>query len=199
MLRLIPILIFLAGCSTGPFLRPLAEVGTYTTVNPACPGAPEVINFVAEKQPWVLLRVYATPPGRIRSNGTELRVHIDLRYWNGLEPIGLFPSDEKRAKWEKIITERSEREYSVVASSSYATIVFPNGETQKVEIPIFSSPFNPKEEKASWWANGVQISTEQLTEFTVVLPSVFVNGEKFILAPIKFKQDKERYSPVLNC
>ncbi|MBK9132048.1 MAG: hypothetical protein IPM20_10510 [Gammaproteobacteria bacterium] len=198
-LRFIPILFLVAGCSTGSFLRPSAEVGTYSTVNPACPGAPEVINFIPVMQQWVLLRVYATPPGRIGSKGTELRIHITLRYWNDLEPIGLFPRTEKRKKWEKVIEERSKREYNIVASSPYVSVVLPNGEEKKIKIPLFTGPHNPKEDRTSWWANGVQVSPDTLREFTVVLPDVFVNNEKFIIAPIKFKLDKERYAPVLNC
>lgn len=190
-----------AGCSTGIYLRPEAPSGTLSTVNPACPGAAEIIEFAPQNQYWVLLRVYATPPGRWNSHGTELRIHFWFAYLRGFEPSNAsflfftFPSEEQK----KVIQERSNREYLITASKPTVTVVLPDGSKHEVSIPIFEKPYDPKKDRKGWWDPGVQISPTSLGQFTVILPDIYVNGEKIYTPPIRFKQDEGHYAPVINC
>lgn len=185
----------ITGCSTGPYLRPDAVSGVYSTVNPTCPGAKEVVAFSPEKQPWVLLRIYATPPKRWGSEGTELRVHFFFHYLAGESAFIFYFTEEQR----KLIRERSSKDYLVTASKPTVTVVLPDGSSKEVRIPIFGKPYDPKHDRTSWWANGVQISSENLDSFTVIFPDIYVNGEKINVPPIYFKKEEGRYAPVLNC
>lgn len=185
----------ITGCSTGPYLKPAADAGSYSTVNPACPGAQEVIEFSPEKQPWVLLRIYATTPKRWNSKGTELRVHFWFKYLKGESTSLFFLTDEQR----KLIKERSSKDYLVTASKPTVTVVLPNGSKQEIPIPIFEKPYDPKNNQISWWANGVQVSPDSLDSFTAIFPDIYVNGEKINVPPIHFQRDEDHYAPVLNC
>ena len=183
----------ITGCTTGPYLKPDAPSCVYSTVNPSCPGAQEVVAFTPKNQPWVFLRVYATPPTRWNSKGTELRVHVELQFFVGVDSF--FPTDEQR----KTVKERSDRHYRVTTSKAAVTVVLPDGTNKEVFIPIFEKPYNPKTDKTSRWDNGVQLSPGNLDRFTVIFPEVFVNGEKIEVPPIHFKKQEDRYAPVLNC
>jgi len=204
VVKLLPVVIIILtmGCSTGPFLRPTAAIGTYSTVNPACPGAQRVVEFAPKNQYWVLLRVYATQPeGNYKSNGTELRVHVDLKYWKGFElpAMGIFASDKTWNDRKKLIRERSELDYIVTASSPFVTVYTPDGKSQQILVPIFQKPHDPKNHRVGWWDHGVQISPKRLDDFKVIFPDIFVNGEKIEVPPIHFRMDNEYYAPVLNC
>ncbi|MBI3222499.1 MAG: hypothetical protein HYZ46_05405 [Nitrosomonadales bacterium] len=189
------------GCSTGPFLRPDAASGSYSTVNPSCPGAQEVVEFSPENQPWVVFRIYATPPERWNSKGTELRVHFWLKYGKYGKGVStgmlsaFFPSDEI----QKLVNEQSGKDYLVSVSKPMVTVVLPNGIKRDIPMPAFEKPLDPKHELIERWGNGVQISSGSLDSFTVIFPDIFVNGEKIVVPPIHFQKDTDHYSPVLNC
>lgn len=188
--------VIIAGCSTGPFLKPSSSLGSYSTVNPACPGAQEVIEFSPEKQPWVLLRVYATPPGRYNSKGTELRIHFWFQYLKGEPQPSLFFLTDKE---KKLINERSSKDYVATTSKPTVTVVLPNGNKREIIIPAFEKPFDAQRELVEWWGNGVQISPDSLDSFTVIFPDIYVNGEKIAVPPIHFQKTEDHYAPVLNC
>lgn len=185
----------ITGCSTGPYLKPDASSGVYSTVNPACPGAQEVVAFSPEKQPWVLLRIYATPPKRWNSKGTELRIHFWFQFLVGESVSIFYRTDEQR----KLIEERSSKDYQVTTSKPTVTVVLPDGSSKEIQIPIFEKPYDPKHDRISWWANGVQVSPENLDSFTVIFPGIYVNGEKINVPPLHFKKEEDHYAPVLNC
>ncbi len=194
----------LMGCSasTGPFLKPHAATGSYDTVNPACPGERRVVNFSPDKQYWVVLRVYATQPGdEFKSNGTELRVFIDLRYHAGLPSLGMFASEDQKKDLEARLKERTDLDYVVTASKPYITVLTPDGQTQDFHIPIFENPYDPRKNSTTgrWYAPGVKISNGRLNQFKVILPEVFVNEEKIEISPIEFRETVESYALVLNC
>lgn len=193
------ILLVLAGCSTGPFLRPSAQKGTLSTVNPSCPGAKEVINFTPKSQPWVQLRVYATPPGRFGSKGTELRVHVLLRYGEGLPPRSLFGDGESSLERRRIVDARNALSYRVEASRPYVLVKIPGEPLHEVRVPLFEAPHDPKADRSSWWSNGIQLSPMTIASFEVTFPDVYVNGEPFETVPIQFNLSEERFAPVLNC
>jgi len=200
LLRVWPSLLaaVVVGCSTGPFLRPEAASGSFSAVNPACPGAQEVIEFTPQSQYWVVLRVYATLPGQYGSRGTELRVHFWFRYLKGSPWWSvMFPTPVER---NRLFQERSRRTYLVTVSKPTVTIVLPDGSAREIPIPIFSKPYDPKNEgPIDFWANGVQVSPEELDSFTAIFPEVYVNGERLEVSPIQFKKAEDRYAPVLNC
>lgn len=199
----------LAGCSTGPFLKPTSQVGHYAKLIPACGGPSEVVEFTPEKQPWVQLRVYATPPGWWEgspsgSTGTELRIHAQLSYGKNLEPIGLFPSDEKRRRWEAAIEERSKKSYQLVASKSSVILRLPGATEREVVVPLFEKPLDIKTHQGGWWwaRHRVQLSPDRLEEFEIILPEIRVNGETVVTAPIQFLIAEELdvfAAMVINC
>jgi hypothetical protein len=193
-LWLVLIAIVVAGCSTGLYLRPTAVSGSYSAVNPSCPGALEVIEFFTENQPLVKFRVYATPPGRYESMGTELRVHFELRYmergWSAIWPT---------ATQKKLIEERKSKDYIVTASKPTVMVLMPNGSKREIPISIFEQPYDLKHDRIDVWGNGVQISPGSLDSFTVYFPDIYVNGKKIKVPPIHFQKDEDHYAPVLNC
>jgi hypothetical protein len=192
----------MTGCSTGVFLQPEASYGNYSAVNPSCPGAQEVIEFSPQNQYWVLFRVYATPPGRWNSNGTELRIHFRLVYQlvyrdgstRSISSV-MFMSEER----EKLIRERSKRNYLVTVSKPTVTVIMPDNSVQEISIPIFERPHDPRYEGNSLWDPGIQISPKSLEQFTVKFPDIYVNGEKIDVPHIQFKKNEQRYFPVINC
>lgn len=185
------------GCSTGTYLRPDSVAGHYTTVNPSCPGAPEVIEYSPENQSWVSFRVYATPPGRHSSQGTELRIDVRVSPRVGIESTlsYIFQNEET----EKLIKERRNTAYLLTASEPMVTVIMPDGKKQKISIPMFKKPFDAKNNQNSYWAPGVQLSSGKLDNFSIEFPDIYVNGEKINLQLISFKLDQGRYAPVLNC
>jgi len=132
---------------------------------------------------------------RWNSKGTELRVHFWFQFLVGESVSIFYRTDEQR----KLIKERSEKDYLVTASKPTVTVVLPDGSSKEVHIPIFEKPYDPKNDRVSWWANGVQVSPENLDTFTVIFPDIYVNGEKINVPPIHFKKEEDHYAPVLNC
>ncbi len=94
----------------------------------------------------------------------------------------------------------ADENYLVTASKPTVTILLSNGTILEVAIPIFATPYDPKNDRTiNRWGNGVQLSPEELGSFTVIFPDIYVNGERLEVPPIQFKIDEDRYVPVLNC
>ena len=187
----------ITGCSTGTYLRPESAAGRHTTVNPSCPGALEVIEFSPQILTWVSFRVYATPPERYSSHGTELRIHVGINPRVGINSSSsyLFQNEETK----KLIKERRSASYTVTATEPVVTVTMPGGNIRKIPLPMFEKAFDARNNHNNYWAPGIQISPSSLDDFTVVFPDIYVNGEKINVAPIHFKLDQGRYTPVLNC
>jgi hypothetical protein len=188
----------LVGCSTGPYLRPEALTGTYSTENPACPGAQEALDLPATPYDWITFRVLAKLPDH-NGNGTRLVAYFRFDYLKPPPPReawGFFADDER----ERLVQERRALDILITYSGSSATVVEDNGTKTQVVLPFFEKSFNHKIDK--WygiWGPEVLISQKSLNNFTVILPDAFINGTRIQLPPVTFRVHEETYAPVLNC
>jgi len=185
------LVLMLLGCvTTETYFKPIADEGYSNGINPTCPGAHKVLNLRSEKQWWILLRVYVQEIHD--SPNTELRIHIDHRYHQTPEKL-------TRTELKELKKRNSAHDHLIVASSPFVTVQIPGQADKKYSIPIFEKPYLLNENDIDWWGSGVVISDTLLTEFTVKLPDVTVNGEAIDVPPILFQKDVQRVALVLNC
>jgi hypothetical protein len=193
----------LAGCSTGPYLKPYGPVGWYSTENPACPGAEKVLEFSLPNYDWLIFRILAKQPTKYQPEGTKLIAYVRPVHYRHPEPSGtwsLFPSEQERKLKENLISERKTQEIDISFSRSSAIVIFSDGSQTSVELPFFQQPYKlPSGKYYGIWGPEAVISSNKLEAFTVKLPFLFVNGEKVIIPPIEFKVSESKYAPVLNC
>lgn len=193
----------LAGCSTGPYLKPSASIGWYSTENPACSGAEKVLEFSLPDYDWLIFRVLARQPTKRHPEGTKLIAYVRPVLYRHPEPNGtwsLFPSEQEKKTKESLIAERKSQHVEISFSSAVATIIFLDGSESQVELPFFQQPYQlPSDESYGFWGPEVVISPENLEYFTVKLPPLFINGEEVTIPPIEFKVSESTYVPVLNC
>lgn len=195
--------ILLAGCSTGPYLKPHAEIGWYSTENPACPGAEEVLEFSLANYDWLIFRVLAKQPTKWHPDGTKLIAYVRPLFHKHPDPNrswSMFPSQAEKRTYEALLAERISEKIEIFFSESYATIILSDGSELKVELPFFQKLYKlPSDEYYGIWGPEALISPNKLEDFTVIFPVLYVNGDEFIIPPIHFKLSRGRFSPVLNC
>lgn len=193
----------LAGCSTGPYLKPHAPIGWYSTENPACPGAEEVLEFSLPKYDWLVFRILAKQPTKFQPEGTKLIAYVRPVLYKHPEPNGswsLFPSEQERQTKDSLISERKSQDIEISFSNSSAIVIFSDGSKAIIELPFFQQPYKlPSDNYYSIWGPEVVISPNKLEDFTVELPLLYVNGKEFSIPPIRFKVSESKYAPVLNC
>lgn len=203
LLLILCALLVMSGCSTGPYLKPHASIGWYSTENPACPGAEQVLEFSLGDYDWLVFRVLAKHPTKFHPEGTRLIAYVSPSIYMHPDPNysrPLFRSEEEKFFIEKLAAERRSQNIEITFSNSLATIIFSDGHETNVELPFFSQPYNySTSEYYGPWGPEVVISTEKLEEFAVKFPAVYVNGEEIRIPIITFKIDKDKYAPVLNC
>jgi len=197
--------IILLGCSTGDYLKPIAPYGQYSTENPACPGAEEVIELLPTDRDWIFFRAAAKLPNKFDPEGTKLIVYFRFVYYH-LGPevsawSSLFPSAEVQEKRNKLFEARANEDIIISAASPIATIVLPDGNTTTVSLPFFEKPFNHKEVEYPNTVRGpeVLISPDRLENFKVIFPDIFFNEIKLDIPPVEFRRSRGTYAPVLNC
>ena len=192
-----------AGCSTGPYLKPHASIGWYSTENPACPGAEEVLEFSLPKYDWLVFRILAKQPTKFQPEGTKLIAYVMPVLYKHPEPNGswsLLPSDQEKKIKESLVSERRSQDIEITFSGSSAIVIFSDGGEETTELPFFQKPYRlPSDKYYGIWGPEVVISQNKLESFTVKLPLLYVNGEEFSVPPIEFKVSKNKYAPVLNC
>jgi hypothetical protein len=188
----------LCGCSTGVYLKPTAESGVLTTINPSCPGAEEVITFSPKQTEWVEIRIYALSASRyvgMTENGTGTELHIELLLKRGLSLslINRFGEEFER---------RNKATYTFRADSSQITLIESGGKTIKLPVKMFEEDhnFSPRYEQNLMLAKeSIKLSDRELMRFSVDLPTIYINGEPLKISPIIFKNFEDWYFPVLNC
>jgi len=200
-------LLLLAGlgsCSTGPYLKPEGVGGTYNTENPTCPGPRQVIEFRQPDEKWIVFRVLAKLPNPYSPEGTKLIAYFRFIYLLPEPPRtswSLFPSDAEKEEKKNLLERRQNQRIKITASSSFATILLPDGTKTQVSLP-FLEPYNHSEyseDHHDIWGPKVLISPKALESFTVIFPDIFLNGKKLDIPPIKFGVGTDTYAPVLNC
>jgi hypothetical protein len=194
----------LGGCSTGKFLKPEAPSGSYNRENPSCPGAEKVLEFSPPGEDWIEFRILAKLPNKYSPEGTRLIAYFRFVYGQWPSSVGawarLFPNKGQASDHKKLVNKRKNKKYLVTSSSSMATIRLSDGTETKVSLPFFEEPFDGATGKYyGSWGPEVVIYPGSLEKFTVVLPDIFLNGEKMDIPEIKFKLDQHYYAPVLNC
>ena len=195
----------LGACSTGPYLKPEAESGTYTynTENPACPGPQQVMEFQLADEKWIVFRVLAKLPNPYSPEGTKLTAYFRIIYLLPEPPRtswSLFPSNAEMEE-RKSLLERRINQIEITASSPFATILLPDGTKTQVSLPFLEKPYNHSKDPRDYgiWGPQVLISPKALESFTVIFPNIFLNGKKLNIPPVKFGISKDTYAPVLNC
>ena len=195
----------LIGCSTGPYLKPEAIGGIYSTENPACSGAEEVIEFHPTGDNWIVFRVLSKLPNKASSEGTKLIAYFRFIYFKPNESAGImsamFPSKEEQQKQTQLIESRKNLPLLISSSNAIATILLPNGSSEKVSLPFFERPYDPNkiENPYGIWGPATVISPDRLENFTVIFPTIYFNGEELDIPPVKFGIDHGKFAPVLNC
>lgn len=195
--------LILVGCSTGPYLKPHAEIGWYNRENPSCPGAEEVLEFSLANYDWLIFRVLARQPTKWRPEGTKLIAYVRPLYLKHPDPNkswSMFPSQAEMNTRESLVSKRRAEEIEISFSESYVTIILFDGSELKVEMPFFDQPYKlPSDEYYGIRGPEALISSSKLENFTVIFPVLYVNGDEFIIPPIHFKISRDMYAPVLNC
>jgi len=193
----------LSGCSTGPFLKPYAPIGTYSTENPACPGAENVLEVDLPRYDWLIFRVLAKETTKYQPEGTRLIAYVMPKLYKHPDSNvnwSLFPSEEERALKERLISERKSQNIEISFSSSEAIVTFLDGSQSVVELPFFQEPYRyPSGKYYGIWGPEAVIAPKKLEEFTVKFPSLIIDGEEFVVPSIQFKVSESTYAPVLNC
>lgn len=198
-------IVLLSGCSTGAYLKPEAPGGTYSTENPACPGAKKVIEFHPTGDNWIVFRVLSKLPNKYNPEGTKLIAYFRFIYGMPPKPMGMlsvmFPNEEQTEELEQLIEKRQNLPLLITASSPDATIVLSDGSTKTVSLPFFEKSYDPDNVGRSHNIRGpeVLISTERLEDFTVIFPTIYFNGKELDIPPVKFGIGRGKYTPVLNC
>ncbi len=185
-----PLLILLAGCSTGPYLHPESALGQNALLERTCPGPKAAISYapLSEELSWVHVLVYVAPPGtsswpgNLRSTDTELRLFGRLYTPQRLHTLGTDQPPTLR----------------VSAASPVVTVTLASGERYRVTIEQLKTGFDPRAVFHSGF-KGTALGKGDMDDFTLTFPEIFVNGEKVPMAPIHFKKREERYAPVFNC
>jgi len=179
----------LAGCSTGVFLRPAAESGDLVKDNPACPGPVRVIQFTPKSKNWVHFRIYADPPVPLRPQ-TRLYVEVITQVGLGL-PWSQRKSDE--------FNRRSNHKFEFRAEHPKTVLIYPDGRERVLEVSLFKGVHTLESKTILLARDYVELADTFLESFTIRMPSVFIDGEKIDIPPIRFGPYKETYMPVLNC
>lgn len=196
---LYPILILLAGCSTGPYLHPESTMGQNALLERTCPGPKAAMSFapLSEDLNWVHVLVYVAPPGtsswpgNLRSNDTELRLFG--RLYTPPRLRNLSTPDQRREAYKQ-----TDPPLWISAASSIVTVTLATGKTYPVSIEQLKTGFDPKKQFHSG-LKGTALGKGDMDDFTLTFPDIFVNGEKVPMAPIHFKKREEQYAPVFNC
>lgn len=186
---LLAVVVLLAGCSTGVFLRPVAVSGDLVKVNPACPGPDRVIQFTPKSKNWAHFRVYADPPVPLRPQ-TRLYIEVQTQVGLGL-PWSQRGSDEFK--------RRSQHKFEFRAEHPEITLVYPDGREHVFSFALFKGVHYLESETILLAQEYVQLADTYLDSFTIRIPAVFIDGEKIDIPPIRFGPDKEFYAPVINC
>ena len=150
-------------------------MGSYSTVNPSCPGAKKVLEIRPVNNKSLTVRVHAELPNKPHSDGTRLIVNVIFRG----------------------VTER----VTVEAEFPYAQVTLQNGEVKSVLLPFFEKPYihGESDYKYGYWSPESLISAGSVENFTVLLPTIYIDGQQVNLPTVEFKLDQDKYYPVLNC
>ena len=185
---LYPLLMLLAGCSTGPYLYPESTVGSNALLSRTCPGPKAAMSYapLSEELSWVHVLVYVAPPGTSNWPENQPSTAAELRLFGRLYPSNI-PDQQQGdpALW-------------VSAASPIVTVTLASGQTYPVTVEQLKSGFDPRKTFHSGF-KGTALGKGDMDDFTLTFPDIFVNGEKVPMAPIHFKKREERYAPVFNC
>ncbi len=183
------IFILICGCSTGTFLRPTATKGEFAKANQACPGPNNVIQFSPKNNDWVHFRVSALLP---RQTGRETQLSIEVRTQVGL---GLPRSEWKGEEFK----HRAQHRFLFSALKPEITLVKADGSKTTIYVQLFWGERNLESNTTLLVSDKIILSQEELTNFTIEFPTIFIDGESMYIPPIHFAPDQEFEAPVLNC
>jgi hypothetical protein len=190
---LYPLLLLLAGCSTGPYLHPESTLGSNALLSRTCPGPKAAMSYapLAEELNWVHVLVYVAPPGTSSWPGNQRSTAAELRLFGRL-----YPSNTSVQRTAAV--KQADPALWVSAASPVVTVTLANGQSYPVTIEQLKTGFDPRKTFHSEF-KGTALGQGDMDDFTLTFPDIFVNGEKVPMAPIHFKKREERYAPVFNC
>ncbi|MFL1494593.1 hypothetical protein ACMSI6_04725 [Pseudomonas antarctica] len=178
-------LLLVAGCSTGPYLHPQSSIGQNALLSRTCPGPKAAMSFepLSAELNWVHVLVYVAPPGTYswpsKQRSVEPELRLFGRLYNPRHPSADTPL------W-------------VSAASPVVTVQLGSGKTYPITVKQLETGFDPRKTFSSA-THGTPLSNDDIDDFTLTFPDIFVNGEKVPMAPIHFNKREERYAPVFNC
>jgi hypothetical protein len=182
--------VLVSSCSSGVFLRPSTTGGELVKSNPACPGPKNGIEFSFKNKDWLHLRIFALLP-RQTGDGTRLAFEVMI-----------YPSlSLPKSKWQ--IDEFKNRKHDIYlfsASKPEVVLIRANGSKSTIHAQVFSGERRLQPNDTSYLLEDrIILSDVELTNFTVELPSISIDGESIDIPPIHFTPDQEFQAPVLNC
>jgi hypothetical protein len=179
----------ICGCSTGTFLRPTASNGEFVKANQACPRPNGVIQFTPKNKDWVHFRVYALLP-RQTGSGTQLNIEVQTQVGLGLP----------RSEWKgEEFKRRAQHRFLFSASKPEVVLVRANGSKTTIYVQLFWGERNLESNTILLVSDKIILSQEELTNFTIEFPTIFIDGESMDIPQIHFAPDQELEAPVLNC
>jgi hypothetical protein len=159
-------------------------------VVPQCPGPLSVVQFSPAGKPWVLVRVYTEQPIPSRASST-LDIEFSVK-------TGLGLPHSQWGKSEEFIRRRDQH-YEIRAESPNIVVTYRDGRRVALTSQLLSGVHHLQSKTIRLAAEEIVISDGSVDDFSVELPTVFIDDERIEIPSIHFKLDKTTFMPVLNC
>jgi len=178
-----------AGCATTLYYKPTATSGEITEQSYGCPGPKNVLQFSPSDISWVHLRVYvsattASLPGT--------RLHIEFH-----TQIGLGVNDIKSDEFQR----RAHRTFKLTTDSSRIVLIGSDGKQSVLTSQLLSGTtiLQSTHRNIDLGSETLEISEAPIDEFSIQLPTIYIDGSKIEVPLISFKLVKGTYEWTLNC